>query len=317
LDARDRQVVEWLLGEDQPSARYRTLLDILDRSPDDEEVRASRAAITKRGWVRDILASQRPDGHWEPNERGLYQPKYTSTNWRMIVLSDLGVTGREPGVTKGVDLYVKEWLAGDRLLKEDREVCILGNFARAMTRFGFGEDPRVKRIFDWLIEDQREDGGWHCDHDIATGSLDCWEALAAFAVLPKAKRSRSMKRSIENGAEFYLERRLFRQGRRYEPWFRYHYPVHYFYDVLLGLDVITSLGYGSDKRLAPALNRMEKKRLQQGTWNLDAIHRDIGPGAGYWPKTKEIKFSLERKGDPSKWITLTCMRVLKRVAESS
>jgi hypothetical protein len=316
-ETEDRKVLDWLLEEDEPAARYATLLCLLDRRPTDPEVVEARSAITKRGWVRQILAEQRPDGHWQPEEEGLYTPKYLATNWRMLALSDLGVTGLEPGVSRGVALYVDEWLKDDRVLQRDREVCVLGNFARAMTRFGYGDDPRVRRIFEWLVGDQKEDGGWHCFPGKTAGTLDCWEALAAYAALPRSSWSRRMKRSAELGAEFYLDRSLFREGsRRYAPWFRFHYPVHYYYDLLVGLDVVTSLGYAGDERLAPALRILEGKRRPDGAWNLDAVHQDLGPGAGYRTRKQPTPFVIERAGERSKWVTLTSLRVLKRVREA-
>jgi hypothetical protein len=47
-----------------------------------------------------------------------------------------------------------------------------------------------------------------------------------------------MKRSVELGAEFYLE--LHKQGAHYPPWYRFHYPPDY-YDFLVGLDFMTAL----------------------------------------------------------------------------
>jgi hypothetical protein len=166
-----------------------------------------------------------------------------------------------------------------------------------------------------LVEDQKEDGGWHCfESDV--GTLDGWEGLAAFAALSKSKRTRKIKRSIERGAEFYLQRKLFEEGKRkYEPWFRFHYPNHYYYDVLVGLDVITKLGYSSDRRLKQAIKFLKEKRQSDGTWLLNKIHPDIGPGAQFNLRRKrEIKpFAVESVGEPSKWITLTALRVLNRV----
>ncbi|MCI4347182.1 MAG: hypothetical protein L3J97_01005, partial [Thermoplasmata archaeon] len=171
---------------------------------------------------------------------------------------------------------------------------------------------------DRLVEDQKEDGGWHC-FPSDRGTLDGWEGLAAFAVLPKSKRTRKIERSIERGVEFYLQRKLFDDGeKRYGPWLRFHYPVHCYYDILVGLDLITRLGYADDRRLRPALNILHHKRRRDGTWILDRVHPDLGPGAGYKPHTKRIRpFALEQSGEPSKWITLTSLRILKRVEEAS
>ncbi len=164
---------------------------------------------------------------------------------------------------------------------------------------------------------RRRAGGWHC-FDSNKGTLDCWEGLAAFAALPKPLLTRRIKNSIERGAEFYLKRRLFKDdGGKYLPWFRFHYPNHYYYDVLVGLEVITRLGYGADKRLQPALNLLGEKRRADGSWLLDAVHPDIGKGAGYPIRRRVKRFALEEPGKPSKWITLNALRVLKRVEEAS
>jgi hypothetical protein len=34
--------------------------------------------------------------------------------------------------------------------------------ARALAEFGFEGDPRVREMFDWLVKNQRDDGGWNC-----------------------------------------------------------------------------------------------------------------------------------------------------------
>ena len=248
----------------------------------------------------------------------LYRPAYISTNWRAIVLSDLGLTSKESRIRRIADLFFKYKLKpGSMVNIFNDEVCIVGNAARMLTRFGYADDYRVRKLYDRLVEDQKEDGGWHCFESIR-GTLDSWEALAAYAVIPKQKRTRSMKRSIERGAEFYLDRKLFKEGeRKYLPWFRFHYPNHYYYDILVGLDLITKLGYANDKRLEPALKILNDKRQSDGTWLLDKLHPDQGAGTGYGWLGKVKPLAVEESGKPSKWITLTALRVLKRVEDAS
>ena len=117
------------------------------------------------------------------------------------------------------------------------------------------------------MKSQAKLGGWSC---WGTGrNLDSWEALSAFAVYPREKWTKEMKEAVEKGAEFFLERELYKQGEHYEPWYRFHYPVHYYYDLLVGLDFMTALGYGQDKRLGHALNVLKKKKYPKpaaGTW---------------------------------------------------
>ncbi len=311
------KVQEWLLEPEQPVARYYTLTALLDRKEDDPDVREARSEILKKGWAQEILADQKPRGNWEAIE-DLYRPKYTSTNWRMIVLSDFPLTYRDDlRLERGCQLFFehKQWLGDEEAFEKGAELCVSGNLARVLTKFGYGDDPRVQRVVKWLVNTQKEDGGWHC-FPSDKGTLDCWEALAAFAAIPKSKRSKGVQNSIERGAEFYLERELHKEGQTYAPWQRFHYPVHYYYDLLVGMDVLTSLGYGGDKRLGFAIDLLKKKRLSDGTWMIDAIHPDIARGSGYKIKDKRKRFALEKEGKPSKWITLTALKVLKRVDEA-
>jgi hypothetical protein len=284
-------------------------------------VRGAAAALAKRGWAKDILRLQRPGGHWEAR-KDLYRPKYTATMWRFLVLADLGLTARDPPMGKACELFLTEYAREDGGFDtpgaDASELCLTGNVARTLYRCGYGEDRRVRAAYDWLVEHQREDGGWHCFYDgtFGRGTLDAWEGLSAFAELPRAAQTPRIRRSIEAGAEFFLERELLHQGRRYVPWSRTHYPIHYYYDFLVGLDMLTRLGYGDDRRLGPALELLRRKRRADGTWPLDKVHPDLGAGAGYRFRKKPRRFALETEGRPSKWITLTALRVLKRVEDS-
>ena len=321
---RDR-VLDWLLEPDQPSVRYYTLIDLLGRKEDDPGVKAAHSAIARVGWAQDLLRTQKPKGYWEAHEprtvrewvRFLRFPVFGSSIWKGMVLSDLGLTARDPRIRRLADLVFEHKLhLSSEVNLFTEEVCIVGNVARMLTRFGYRDDRRVRKLYDWMIEDQRQDGGWNCAAG-EPGTLDCWEALAAFEAIPKANRTAGMERAISRGAEFYLERKLFEEGRRYAPWFRFHYPTHYYYDVLVGLNVLTRLGYAGDRRLEPALQILRKKRRSDGTWVLDRVHPDEmrrgGPGAA---ARKVRPLALERAGEPSKWITLTALQVLKRVEDA-
>ena len=130
-----------------------------------------------------------------------------------------------------------------------------------------------------------------------------------------------MKECVERGAEFYLAKELHRQGDRYEPWYRFHWPMHYYYDLLVGLDVLTALGYGDDPRLGFALDLLRKKRRRDGRWNLDAVQPDwSSEGApkverylAEHPNKRPIPLAIETPGRPSKMITLRALTVLSRV----
>jgi hypothetical protein len=311
-------VVEWLLEEDQPSIRYLALTELLGQKEDDPEVRSAKELIPRRGWAADILAKQQKGGWWVSIER-LYGPKYISTNWMMLILSDLGLDKQEPRIAKACDLWIERFSKPDGGFGMDGtsrgHLCIVGNTARALVRFGYADHPKVKSAFEWLVNNAAKLGGWSCFE--SGRNLDSWEGMSAFAVYPKEKWTKSMKRVVELAAEFYLERELYKQGEHYEPWYRFHYPLHYYYDLLVGLDFMTALGYGADPRMKYALSHLKKRRRSDGRWNLDAVHPDVEGGMAEWyqknPKKVPTPFALEKVGEPSKMITLRAMIVLDRL----
>ncbi|MGD0587955.1 MAG: hypothetical protein ABSA63_04095 [Thermoplasmata archaeon] len=320
----DDTVIAWLLQEDQPAVRYRTLTELLHRPARDPEVQEARKNIPRRGWAAEILARRDPAGWWV-REKSLYTPKYISTNWNLLALSDLGATRSIPAVRASCELWMdRSPLKGGGVggsSAGNGHHCYTGNMARALIRFGYGEDPRVRKALDWLVTTAHPKGGWTCwsfgDGPSPGRTLDSWEGLSAFAAYPRSKWTPAMKECVERGAEFYLDRELHRQGERYKPWYRFHWPMHYYYDLLVGLDVLTALGYGDDPRLGFALELLREKQRPDGRWNLDAVHPDQEGAAARWyaahPSSRPTPFGLEKVGRPSKMITLTALRVLDAV----
>ena len=311
-------VLTWLLEDDQPAIRFRTLTELLGRKPSDPEARVAHRETLEKGWAAEILSRRTPDGGWADGE-SQYRPKYTSTNWMMLMLSDLGLTREEPVIRDACERWMEGFATTDGGLggssKGRPHYCVAANMARAMIRFGYADDARVRRTLEWLVETADPKGGWSC---FGLGrNLDSWEALSAFAVYPRAKWTTGMRSCVAKGAEFYLQRELHRQGDRYAPWYRTHYPVHYYYDLLVGLGFMTALGFGGDPRMEYATNWLRSRRRPDGVWNLDAVHPDVEGAMAAWfrkhPSQRPTPFSLEEVGKPSKMITFQALQVLTAV----
>ena len=244
------RVRHWLTEEaSDPSVRTRFWLEVEGRSARDPEVRAARRSIGRTGWAASLLEHQLPDGHWftvGTAPRDLYSPKFLVTNWRAIVLADLGMTRADRRIRRTAELILDRWArrsSNYTLSGRGAEICITGNAVRTLIQFGYLEDPAVQRAIGWIVRSQKADGGWNC-FPSRTGTLDGWEGLAALAEVPDSARDARIRRSIARGAEFYLRHQLMTEGRSpYPPWYRIHYPNHYYYDLLVGLRILTRLGY--------------------------------------------------------------------------
>ncbi|HEY5539526.1 MAG TPA: hypothetical protein VIL58_08330, partial [Thermoplasmata archaeon] len=136
-----RRLRNWLLDEDaDPSVRHRVLREVLDRPADDPEVILTKRQIGRVGWAAQILRLQHPEGQWDTHGTSaneLYRPKYIATNWRLLVLSDLGVNGKHPRIAKAVELFFSRFSGpSGGLGYRGSEVCFTGNAVRMLARFG-------------------------------------------------------------------------------------------------------------------------------------------------------------------------------------
>ena len=49
---------------------------------------------------------------WWVGGENLYRPKYLSSNWMLLILADLGLTRREPGIRKACELWLERRQTG-------------------------------------------------------------------------------------------------------------------------------------------------------------------------------------------------------------
>src|SRR3989449_2776573 len=171
-------VLNWLLEEDEPSARYHALVDLQERSPNDQSVVSTKNRIGKVGWASKILAKQKENTYWD-NPRSCYVPKFSACSWQLVVLADLGVSSKDQRVDKAVDHFLEHHnveTGGISLRPKGHEkfephICATGNMVRALAKMGYAEDDRDLSAMDWLLSKQLADGGWDCSPSGKHGSF--------------------------------------------------------------------------------------------------------------------------------------------------
>jgi len=356
------QAVAWLLKNENPGVRYWTLTDILEKSKSDAEAVAALNGIESWDPIAEYLREQHPAGYWGDGE-DVYWPKWRATVWALMLLAELGVPRTNPSIMRGAEYFLRVMDGQDRswpppkYSEEDLrgwrlvwEPCVTGNMARTLAEFGFESDPRVREMFEWLVKNQRDDGGWNCEtEDSREGEavhhssfMSTIEPLWAFSSLERQKWPRGGREAVERGVEFLLMHRLFKSdksGKVIRPeWTQLHFPLFYFYDILHGLRVVTALGFGGDGRTKDARDLLLSKRLPDGTWPMEATYlRSLRRNfvkdekTGQWHSVREegidlsniyksmgkvvevpsIYSSLGEVGKANPWVTLNALRALR------
>jgi hypothetical protein len=336
--------IDWLLEESNPSVRYFTMLNILEKKPHDPEVTAARETIPQSKIVRRILENQHLGGYWEKPDSP-YLPKYKSSYWTIMILGQLGMNKTSEKVAAACEFifqfqrndggfqsesirsasreYEYRRRKGRRLpprkeyvsllTLESQLSCLTGNMAAALIRIGYEKDARVKKALEWLAKVQNRDGGWLCPywkahakdkHGCFMGTICALEALSE---VPKQHLTNEQKETISRGAEFLLMHRLFKAD---------HHDYRTINQAWLQLSFPWFAGYSLLRGLdvLTKLGYVKDERLGDGVEAL--LQKRQSDGAWFLENSPQgrMQTNIESKGKPSKWITLIALRVLKRLS---
>lgn len=313
----------WLLELDEanPGVRLVALRDLLDRPADGPEVMAAQAAVMLTGPVPAILKTQYPEGYWVKPGPG-YSPKYRGTIWQILFLAQLGADGRDERIRRAVEYVFAHTQAGNGAFSSNGRPsgaahCLWGNMVRALLDLGYGSDERLSRAIEGLARSVTGDGyeryyrsgiqgpGFVCS---ANYGLPCgWGAVRVLRALNRVAldhRTPAVEAAIQACAEFLLSYDVARADYPYQErisssWFRFGYPLGYVTDILLNLEALIEAGYGGDPRLDEAVELVLSKQDEHGRWKMEYSYNG------------KMWADVETKRQPSKWVTLRALRVVK------
>ena len=335
--------IEWLLEEANPSVRYFTLRDILDKREDDPQVLVAKRPIPESPVVKKIVRKQNREGYWE-EPANPYHPKYKSSYWQIMTLGQLGMDKTDERVRKACehifqfqsadggfssytpDLALKEyeWLRkkGKKLpppqeyagsiVHEHEYSCLTGNMTAALIRIGYENDLRVQKALEWLVKIQNRDGGWLCPywrahikdkHGCFFGTI-C--PLEAFSAADKKSLTAEMKEAIGKGAEFLLMHRLFKADHHGYKIIRKHWLTLSF-PMFYGYSILRGLDVLTNLRY------LKDERLSDAVEALLQKRQKDGTWVLESSPIGRMQANIGPKGKPSKWVTLIALRTLKRL----
>ncbi len=320
-DALHGDPLPWLLDPETPAVRHLALRWLLDEPEDAPRVRRARAAAMRADPIAATLAAQHRDGYWTKPGPG-YGPKYTGTVWSLMFLDQLGADTRDPRIRRSCAYVLDHTQApgggfGWSGTNSTAVHCLHGNLLHALIRFGWFDDERVRAAVEWQARSITGEGfgPWHrwatsgpgfsCG---INGGLPCaWgaiKALRGLSAIPPRRRTRLVRRAIDEGSAFLLSRdpatAAYPTQSTVSPnWFKLGFPSGYVADILQNLEVLADLGHAKDPRLANALDLVLSKQDAAGRWRNEYAY------------ARKTWVPFEPTRGPSKWVTLRACRVLK------
>lgn len=319
---------DWLLEKENPSVRYFTLKDILDRPEDDGEVQAAKGELMQRGIVPGMLQRQREPEYLQAYPR-FYTYKYKGLVWSLIALAELGATATPQIKEQCEYLLENSQERQDGGFSQNTAVrtgggritevipCLTGNMVWSLIHFAYLHDPRLQKATGWMTRFMRFNDGVAEDpqvppydrYEMCWGDHTCHmgvvKALKGLSAIPMEERTKEISGTIQKAVEFLLIHHIYKRSHNLKQkskpgWHKFGFPLMYQTDVLEILDILTGLGI-ADSRMDDAMGIVLAKQDDMGRWKAENTYN-----------SDRLLIPMDREGEPSKWITLRAMRVLKR-----
>ncbi|HEY8134867.1 MAG TPA: hypothetical protein VIF08_02420, partial [Candidatus Limnocylindrales bacterium] len=277
------------------------------------------AKVAQSGWGAQLLARQESDGVWrwsgwdpESGEWGGSPPWITLLS--LGLLKSLAPDPADPTVAAAMARLVAggfrssmpdffAW-AGRGFFEGETEACINGRVV------GIGAYFRqdVHAVVERLLGEQMADGGWNCELENGSTRGSFHSTVCVLEGLLEYERSGLARHATDDarrrGEEYLLERHLLRRlstGEEVSEHFgRFGFPYAYRFNVLRGLDYLRAAGAPRDPRMDEALQLIRERRGSDGKWLLENSHEEE------W-----VLDMGEAEGEPSRWVTLHALRVLR------
>ena len=307
-----KNVTEWLLEEENPSIRYRTMRELQELPESDPKLQLAKNQISSYQPVKNMLRAMHPEAYWEvfsPNTKKSFGKgmdyRQDSTHFILGYLAELGMTREDPKIEKAANRYLSLQQPDGDFFRHFS--CLYSSNIRTFIQLGFKDDPRLKKTIELMKKSVRYDNGYLCDKyegkrkrspvkSCVKGSA---KVLFLLGELPELWDESSCKKI----AEYFLNRNILYKTTNPETYVNTDagttiFPFNAGFGLIDALLPLAKMGYGTDVRIKSAWNHLEWHRTEEGKYICDRIRNNK-----YW--------KIGKSGVANKWITFYAYLCLK------
>jgi hypothetical protein len=286
-----QQVMEWLLEEENPEVRLRTLKEFYGYDKDHPEVIRARQQLLDSPLYDEAMEKLKGDKKW-----GKYDALISFAEW--------GLTREEIEIDEYVFALIKE--TGFKML------CGEGLLLRNLVKLGYYTEPIVKEEVNVMFSKLKSDGGFGCIsknkkiNDPAKEHKSCVKITLGYLLLLAELKLQSVDIACEQElVNYFTKRNLFyRTDNRTAVMVPVMTETFYPPDAIqVGVQnliyALSILGQGDSEAAKQGWKYLNLKRDSEGIYKLS--------------KTKTIPaFKPGKKNKPNKWITLYALLTEER-----
>ena len=314
-----KDIIEKLLRSEEPSVRFKLLINVLGEKLESAEVKKLRSEIRSSRRVKGLLSQRGRDGRIPLNP----YKKWHGAHWVLAVLADIGYPPEDRSLVPLME-QVYGWLFSREHQQKIKPVngrtrrCASqeGNALWYLLTLGLADD-RTEELAMRLVKWQWPDGGWNCDKNPRAAKSSFWESLIplrAMALHSRLTENKESERAARRASEVFLKRRLYKRlgddGIMNSDFVKMHYPCYWRYDILFGSKVMAEAGFIRDRRCRDALELLESKRLPDGGFPAEGKYYHFGDKA---PTGRSlVDWGGVSKKRSNEFVTADALFVLKR-----
>jgi hypothetical protein len=269
---------------------------------------------------QQILRKQQADGSWKyPGKTAWHTTDYNQLEtYREIgfLIQMFGMNKSHPGIEKSAEYFFsKQSKEGDfrGIYAEQYSPNYTAAIAELLIVAGYDKDPRIQKVFEWLLAVRQNDGGWALPlrtkgHNLEVifdkntiepnkskpfSHLITGIVLRAFAAHPKYAHSKEAKIAGELLASRFFQKDVYTDLKSPTAWQTFSYPF-WNTDLISSLHVLTKLGFTKDnQQIQNAMSWLLDKQTPDGLFDIHKNH--------------------DRYHDQSLWLTLALCRSMKEL----
>ena len=277
------EIINWLLEEDTPEIRYRTMIELLGKSKEEIEVKEAYNQLLSSKSLNLVMDKFKLNNRWEDVNA-------------LLALTEFGLTRNDVMIDEYVERIIKKF---NRSMK-----CAKILLLRNLIALGYYEHPWVQKEITLALSNIRKDGTVRCldtgkkRNDSRLPEMGCYRQTTTYLLLgAELKKKGIIFPQFDPLVNFYISHDIMFHSDNPEKIIikdmtGTFYPIDHVHSglqiIMYGISVF---GEGNHMNCRKAWELLDSKKNSEGKYILTESF-------------PEPYFDVGMVGEPNKWVTL-------------